>query len=544
MKYIVILFLLYCCQVIADVILVPTLDQADAQTAVDGASNGDIIQLPAGTNGWAVGLDMKGKAITVAGAGLYAPVIINETNSYVTNYNSVGTKIFDGLTDRTKAIMFNVFEQTNLAWCRITGIHFAGGTNSSDNLAGTIKMIGLPNSAWGSTNLPRWRIDHCWMDKIRGRMTFYGAHAGLIDHCFIDQGGQAGTVFQGRRQDEQNSYSSWSSDVIFGTPDEGVYMESNTITNSSHRGGTDGFAGARFVSRYQLYLNSSLENHGTESANYYRGTRWMVGYGDTYWAGVSGEYAIHYRSGTGLITSNRVYGTGYPGLVRLANYRQDASYSPWGMANGASPWDENDTNIYETGTYTGPTGQIGAPQIVTDSSKSWTINQWVGHSVVNMSITNTISGLPMLVIGGQIIANSATALTLENNINIPGGQTWTNGNSFEIRKVIRVIDSCGSGKSSAMTYTSGSTQPTPTTWPANADDPVCVYDNPVHPGSAISLSDYTLWLGRNATNIARSNYVFAAFPHENIALTEGTNSPVVIPNSVTINPRAYYNFRR
>src|SRR4030095_7570456 len=102
------------------------------------------------------------------------------------------------------------------------------------------------------------------------------------------------------------------------------------------------------------------------------------------------------RGGTSLWHDNLITG-GTPdqtALCGLVNYREFPSHSntPWGFADGTSPWDANDTEgngtfveghqpfIFDQGT---DNSSVNSKGVLHDSTKNWTPNQWVGYSVTN-----------------------------------------------------------------------------------------------------------------------------------------------------------------
>ena len=204
-------------------------------------------------------------------------------------------------------------------------------------------------------------------NQLKGRPGIF-AFSGLIDNCYFDQAGQSGIMFDGRvPKNYEKGHWSWATDVPTGTVWEGVYVENCYFTNNIVRGCTDGFAGSRLVFRYNTTHNAAVENHGTDSTQENRGGRWMAIYGNHLNADKTGEFATHFRSGTGVIYDNEVTGN-FPGIFRGLNYRTRDSFPPYGGATGANNWDQNDPKLFASGTHNGANDAT----ILTDSGASWT----------------------------------------------------------------------------------------------------------------------------------------------------------------------------
>lgn len=483
----------------AAVITAVSVEYTDVFNAVKVASDGDTVIVPAGTAVWTQGLSMVNKGITLKGAGHY----VYTGGHTLSNATGQETIIIDEVTPRTAALLAVTW--TNLTgFVRITGFQFKSGiTNTGDNFAGTIRVLGNLNMAGFPHS--QWRIDHCFMNKLKGRMGIY-AMSGLIDNCYIDQGGQAGIVFDGRIPNpNQKGHWSWATDVPRGTIYEGVYIENSYFTNSVVRGCTDGFTGSRIVFRFNTTHNAAVENHGTESTGIFRGGRWMAIYGNTFNASITAEYATHFRSGSGVIFSNHTTGK-FPGLFRGLNYRRRDHFIPYMGANGTNVWDQNDPTVYARGTHTGSNGTT----LLSDSASSWTPNQWSGYSLNNMGSGRF----------DMIATNSSTTIKTHGGIISPT-MLWTNGQPYEIRRLIRALDGVGMGKGDLLVGGANSppTQPTPTTWPNQVDEPIYIWSNTGNTYLSNS-GDSTIIEGRNFTNAIHPTYTMLQFPHPLVAQTE------------------------
>src|SRR5664279_5623778 len=85
-------------------------------------------------------------------------------------------------------------------------------------------------------------------------------------------------------------------------------------------------------------------------------------------------------------------------------------------------WDTNYTTIYDFGHATTNGGST-----LTDTNKSWTVNQWVGYFIYNTNAANAFA----------ILANTATTITTEAGYHdIAGGvganANFTSGDGYQI----------------------------------------------------------------------------------------------------------------
>jgi hypothetical protein len=104
------------------------------------------------------------------------------------------------------------------------------------------------------------------------------------------------------------------------------------------------------------------------------------------------------------IFTNGSWGTVWFGLTA---YRTVYTSSPWGACGGSGPWDQNDGTVYYSGTITGVSnGNL----TMTDSSKTWTTNQFI-PSGAPFSAYDTTQGF-----WAEIASNTATTLTIQGSI--------------------------------------------------------------------------------------------------------------------------------
>lgn len=517
MRALIAAVLIFCAaSVRASTINAASSDVNDVSNAVFQAVNGDVVVVPAGTSVWTAPLLITNKLITVRGAASWG-WYTNAGVIYRTNFNPNNTQIIDEITNRALEVVMLQNTITNVSGIlRLTGFEFANTTNTSGSITNahqyyTLHMMGTRLVSGNS----KMRVDHNYI-HLNGRIYWY-AMAGLQDHNYIDQIGNAGTVMDGRIPDNfEKGHWSWSTNypVSYGSADEGVYIDSNFCTNftpgSQIRGITDGFCGARFVARYNYIINGSVENHGTDSAQENRGTRWMSVYGNYIKSEYvsAGEHASHYRSGTGNVFSNTVVGS-YPGVSRWLNYRHSWVNSPYGLAQGTNVWDVNEVTVYESGTHTGTNGSLW----LMDSNKTWTAHQWeTNYTVYNMDPLKGISTSDLTCNGGEIQTSGTTNIMAFGAPVSTANLYWSNGNPYRILKVISILDGCGTGAGRELTGGNTTTQPTPVGYP-NLDDPIYVWNNVGITNVSNSL-DTSIKPGTNwIFGSARPGYTPLGYPH-------------------------------
>jgi hypothetical protein len=288
---------------------------AAVTAAVASAANGDTVIIPAGTCTWSTLVTIN-KAITLQGQGVGV------------------TKILDGVT--SGALMNWVLVANQFS--RMTGIEFGNGGGSHQGDTGVVNVNGA------NTDGRRMRIDHCYFNHLTGVAIVTRNVIGVIDHnTYV---GVPNSRFANVWHNSWNGVpwgdGSWSSPTSFGT-ENFTFFEDNTMSydGNSHYAFFDAFGGARYVVRHNTITKGWVEAHGTDSTQRYRGTRAVEIYNNTLTGNDTMNYLINMRSGVVLAHNNTATGYQTSPKLELANYRAGTSYIPWGMANGASPWDKN-----------------------------------------------------------------------------------------------------------------------------------------------------------------------------------------------------------
>jgi hypothetical protein len=269
--------------------------QADVQAAVNAASTGDVVMVPAGTCTWTTiatntpAVLVSGKAITVRGAGVGATVILDET----------GPSFHED-----PVVLQN-------AGARITGFTFKGMKKRSS----TEKAIIV------ATSCTAWRIDHCQFDVSELAVGSQGSGieaggTGVIDHCSFHNT-YTSIVVMGTGE------ASWLQPLSLGTANA-VYIEDNTMDNTAivGDGATDAHSGARYVFRHNSVRNARAGHHGLDSGGR-RSPHSFEIYNNTFtWTALNSWYTWRSRGGTGVVFGNAITGnTGTASTFGVVNYR-------------------------------------------------------------------------------------------------------------------------------------------------------------------------------------------------------------------------------
>lgn len=412
------------------------------------AVDGDTITIPAGTFTWTTGITLS-KAITLQGQG-------------------VGTTIVkDGVT--SGRFLTWDYRATSSGAVRLTGIEFQNGgrTTVSADPTGVLKIIG------SNTNGTTFRMDHCSWTDLNGPAVFETV-IGVIDHnTFTRTVAISGAITYSHCSYWNGSVDygdrSWTAATGFGTSNF-LFYEDNTVTQTKPAPLTwlhDGADGLRAVIRHNTLTNVKITAaHGTESFQRHRGTRAMEIYQNSIVATEDyGQNNIgQIRSGVAVFHDNTLTGSsfwhpyGTPTLT-ITNYRVNSSDNPWWAADGTNQWDVNDSTVYDSGTVTS-SGSL----TLTDNTKNWTTNQYVGYQVRKMGQTNPTAS--------QITANTATQLTFQAGHD--SSVSFTVGNTYQIRKVTQALDSIGRAVGSEI---SGASPTPPAGWNDQVTEPCYSWNN-------------------------------------------------------------------
>jgi len=313
----------------ANTLNAPSCSQSDVQAAINSASNGDTVVVPAGNCPWSSQVTILGKALTFQGATVCTGSGDPAQNNLACVDNTNITLTYGAGTILVNASAAN--------FVRITGFTFTDGTGGESN--------GVVTFQSGPFGQVAYRFDHNHLKSNSGGAFVKLADSyGLADHNLLTETGNSGMnppfVIYG--DGASRGYQGWNAPTLEGS-NQAVYLEQNTY-NSNHIG-TEGFydayAGAKIVARFNSLVNAQDSGgHGTDSGQY-RSTVLTETYGNTFTntAGIAiGSFTV--RGGVTIFWGNTFTGTSSWTGVSLGYFRLTLvtdSYT-WGSAVAGLRW--------------------------------------------------------------------------------------------------------------------------------------------------------------------------------------------------------------
>ena len=486
-------------------------NESDVSNAVSQATNGDTVIIPACSGGvaWTSTLTVNA-GITLQGQGIGNTVLIDDT-----------AKGNSSCAGASPMMSFNVNAPNGF---RITGFTLQGGTSDTYICqAGHISLSGTSTAT---------QVDHISFSNMQTvGIETSGCLYGVIDNNTFQGVHKEGVVVRhdGCGGASYGDYN-WSAPTQVGTANF-LFIETNTFNDPQAvgAGAFDVYGAGRVVFRHNTA--SFVAGHGTESTQRMRGMRAFEVYDNTFTATESGQFAGFYiRSGTGVVWGNTFNDSGsntYQGFLNVINDRDSDAFAPWGSpagsgnpgaCDGTGPYDNNAGTVYASGTYSGASGVLN---VLTDLTKAWTTNQWVG----SYAIRNVTEGW-----GALIASNSGTTVT---NVASNYGQNrnWNPGDQYQILSAYPCIDQVGRGQGVPL---SGNT-PSPTGSTNEASEPVYQWSN-THNGSGsvtIGSQSSRIVAGRDYyDNTQLSGYTPYPYPHP-LTTGQGAGSPPAAPTGLT-----------
>jgi len=325
----------------AQTINAASCNATDVQKALNTASTGSVIVIPAGTCTWTTQVSWSALPnVTLQGQTVCTGSGAPTSNNLVCTDNTV---IIDNLNRSSLGdIAALQIIPPSSGTFRLTGISFkTSGNSSAASSNGTIRL-------WATA--PAVRVDHMHFINLDTAMDIDGQEYGVIDHCLFDM--PAGGVNNGVRVGDTNwggyqfGDGSWADSSYFGS-NQFMFFEDNLVNNSFFN---DCNNGGRFVLRYNTLNSASIQGHEMEDRN--DGCRAFEVYNNAFTTTRPSQpdtsNAMYFRTGTGLFWGNST--TGYPNFLQFHDDRSDTGhpFSPppngWGYCGtiyGPSSWDQN-----------------------------------------------------------------------------------------------------------------------------------------------------------------------------------------------------------
>jgi hypothetical protein len=427
--------------------------EASVQACIRSAADGDIVTLPAGTFSWThrleitKGITLKGQT-TITGAGTSNPAITDETIIKDDTPRSGGNA---GII---------IVHMTPSQSFRMTGITFTHGVATQRGTSdGAFHLVGSGNSP-----VTNCRIDHCHFDSLNQTVLIHpgGWLYGVADHNVFHLVGQTFPFYITHAQyggtSQINGNGAWADYPWFGT-EKFFFIEDNTVIRTGldyPASLADAIFGARYVIRHNYVKNAIPNNHGTE-AGAVRGARAHEVYDNTF------EMTVKFgsgcsRSGTTLWHDNTFVGNESTlGICcSFPNNRESSirANPVWGIADGTSVWDKNDTEgngtfveghapfLFASGTAATRAVASGTGSdyvFKVSGNPGWTTDQWVGYSIKNPSASTAY--------GSYITGNTANTISYRHYADpFLHGPEFAVGDPFQIHRVLAMMDQNGSGK--------------------------------------------------------------------------------------------------
>ncbi|MGB9068771.1 MAG: hypothetical protein WCC21_09380 [Candidatus Acidiferrales bacterium] len=281
-----------------------------------------------------------------------------------------------------------------------------------------------------------------------------------------------------------NGDNSWAQPDTFGGTNN-LYVENNSIyvtrsaTDAEVAPAGGAVGGSRQVDRFnQITSNNGFGVfglHGLDTDGRPRSGRQLEVYGNSITCTNSSCNIIAgYRGGTGFTFGNTITNTGtgfFNSFFFIAVYRIVYDSGSWGACGGLNsldPWDSTDNTVYYTGTVTSANGLI-----MTDSSKTWTTNQFTPNGAP-YSVYDVTQGVGFVA---EITSNTANTLTIAGPISESSWKGFNNGDSYEIIRARICADQGGRGQGN---YISGAI-PSPASALNQALDPIYEWNDSESP---------------------------------------------------------------
>ena len=204
--------------------------------------------------------------------------------------------------------------------------------------------------------------------------------------------------------------------------------------------------------------------------------------------------------------------------------------------------------LYGSGTHHGSNGS----EVLVDTTKSWTTNQWVGYSITNTTQVVTLAqGFGRY--GSFIESNTANTITFHRDGTMGGPAMFFDaGDGYAIHKILRSLDQGGAGKGDLLAglvpvnTALGNT----VAWPRESLEPIYYWNNTGTSGMTVTSSFPTFQENRDYFNLGNgfpANSTPAAVSAKFVAALNGVDytGPYVYPHPLVsgVPPSAPQNLR-
>jgi hypothetical protein len=230
---------------------------------------------------------------------------------------------------------------------------------------------------------------------------------------------------------------------------------------------------------------------------------------------------VNVRSGTARIHNNIVSGFTTGAQFHLDVYRRFHPFAPWGQADGTSAWDVNLAGgPFASGTATG-----GGALTLTDSTKAWTPNQWVGYALKKVGCSGYCAS--------EITGNTATTITVHDSGSYAANISFPAGTAYQIWKVQQTFDQPGRGMGTQLS----GTNPTPV-GNSQVTEPLYEWNNTREAGANVNFASAGATIRANEhffNDTVAPGYTPYTYPHPMVSGTVSTNAPTP-PSNLQITP--------
>jgi hypothetical protein len=324
----------------AQTINAASCSSTDVQAALNKvASDGAIVNIPAGTCTWTSGITYK---------QIYSLIVQGQTTCTGTPASSCADNTI--LQDNIARSGFDTplldFETVLGKSLRVTGITFTSTNSNNLTYMGPLRLNGASQAV---------RLDHCHFSNIQYTAMSEDGPFGVIDHVLVE----VNSEFMRPQNSSLFGVGTYGDNAFaqptgFGT-NQFFFLEDSTIIGPArlNGGGTnDCYRGGKFVVRYNNLIHTSVQGHGTGHAGDDRGCRAAELYMNTFSNPSYTQFNVFFEAGgPAMIWGNTApnfsnFITAHINREDNATYQQSAIPNGWGYCGNAvtgsvSPWDQN-----------------------------------------------------------------------------------------------------------------------------------------------------------------------------------------------------------